>query len=97
MGTNVGSGKNGSGPFFVLHNIGEGDHCELKYVYRSERGARVTPKIPTGRSSMTDHECFELALTEYRERTADADDFSDLPSDVQQAILHRAVQLLEAW
>jgi len=45
---------------------------------------------------MTDHECFELALTEYRERTADADDFSDLPSDVQQAILHRAVQLLEA-
>ena len=45
---------------------------------------------------MTDYECFEQALTEYRERTWDPEDFSDLPSDVQQAILHRAVQLLEA-
>jgi len=45
---------------------------------------------------MTDNECFEQALAEYRERTWDPDDFSDLPTDLQQAILQRAIQLLKA-
>jgi hypothetical protein len=43
-----------------------------------------------------DHECFEQALREYREKSWCPDDFADLPTYVQCDILERACRIRAA-
>jgi len=41
-------------------------------------------------------DCFERALSEYREQTWDPAEFADLPTEVQREILERACRIQAA-
>ena len=43
-----------------------------------------------------DADCFERALSEYRESSWCPDDFADLPTEVQRGIVERACRIQEA-
>ena len=42
---------------------------------------------------MNDDQFFCSALQEYRDSSADLRDFADLPGDVQEAVVHRALAI----
>ena len=45
---------------------------------------------------MTQYDCFERALREYRESSWCPDEFAELSTDVQHGITERAIQIQEA-